>query len=222
MEAGVGFLERLRAETERIWADPYLGLGWQPGTRWRGAMTDAQVTQAEERYGLTFPPNYRLFLQTLHTTDPERVRYVDGTIHSPVGRPSHDWQGDRSQIDDAMSWPLDGLLWSIEAEDSWSSSWGDRPPTPESRAARVRELAAGGPPLIPLKGHRYLVGEPLEAGNPVLSIYGSDVIVYEPTFGTWLVAELAQMVDPSLRELAPRVDGDVPAIPFCQDVIDGT
>jgi hypothetical protein len=170
-------------------------------------MTDAEVTQAEERHGLTFPPDYRLFLQTLHTTDPERVRYVDGTIRTHVGRPFHDWQGDRSPIDEAMAWPLDGLLWSIEADDSWSSSWRDRPRTPEARAARVRELAAGAPPLIPLMGHRYLVGEPLEAGNPVLSIYGSDVIVYAPTFGAWLVAELAQMVDPSLRELAPGLMG---------------
>jgi hypothetical protein len=221
MKAGVGFLERLRA-TERIWADPYLGLGWQSGTRWRGGMMDAEVTKAEERYGLTFPPDYRLFLQTLHTTDPERVRYVDGTIHAQFGRPFHDWQGDRAPIDEALAWPLDGLLWSIEADDSWSSTCGDRPTTPEGRAARVRELAAGGPPLIPLMGHRYLVGEPLEAGNPVLSIYGSDVIVYAPTFGTWLVAELGQMVASSLRELAPRVAGDVPAIPFLQDVIDGT
>jgi hypothetical protein len=58
------------AQTERIWADPYLGLGWQPGTRWRGGMTEAEVAQVEDRYGLTFPSDYRLFLQTLHTTDP--------------------------------------------------------------------------------------------------------------------------------------------------------
>ena len=71
-------------------------------------------------------------------------------------------------------------------------------------------------------GHRYLVGEPLEVGNHVLSIYGSDVIVYAPSFGAWLVAELAQMVDPVLRALAPVVEGDVRATPFWQNVIDGT
>lgn len=222
MEYGAVFLDRIREATERIWVDPYLGLGWQPGTHWRGGMTDAEVAQAEAQYGVRFPPDYRLFLQTLHTTDPERVQYVDRTIHAHIGRPFHDWQGGRTPIDDAMAWPLDGLLWSIEADDDWSRSWGDRPATAEARAAKVRELAAPSPPLVPLMGHRYLVGEPLVAGNPVLSVYGSDVIVYAPTFGAWLVAELAQMVDPSMRELAPDVAAVVPAIPFWQDIIDGT
>jgi hypothetical protein len=40
-------------------------------------MTDAEVTHAEECYGLTFPHDYRLFLQTLHTTVWQDV--IDGT-----------------------------------------------------------------------------------------------------------------------------------------------
>jgi hypothetical protein len=186
-------------------------------------MSDAEVALAERRYGLLFPPDYRLFLQTLHTTDPERVEYVDGTIHAHVGRPFHDWQGDRGPIDRAMAWPLEGLRWSIEAdEEHWRRSWGDRPATSEEVAATLQGLVADGPPLIPLMGHRYLVGAPLETGNPVLSTYGSDVIVYAPTFGAWLVAELAQMVDPLLRALAPSVPAEPRGVPFWQDVIDGT
>lgn len=146
---------------------------------------------------------------------------AQGTIHAHVGRPFHDWQVDHSAIDKRLAWPLDGLLWSIEADDSWSSSWSDRPPTPAERAVKVRALAAAGPPLIPLMGHRYLVGEPLEAGKSS-AVDGSDVIVYGPTFGTWLLEELAQMIDPSLRALAPGAESVVRAIPFWQDVIDGT
>jgi hypothetical protein len=32
MDYGPIFLERVREATERTWVDPYLGLGWQPGT----------------------------------------------------------------------------------------------------------------------------------------------------------------------------------------------
>jgi hypothetical protein len=69
-------------------------------------------------------------------------------------------------------------------------------------------------------GHRYLVGAPLEAGNPVLSVYGLDVIVYGRSFGAWLIAELAQMVDSSLRSLAPDDPARQSVVPFWQDVID--
>jgi hypothetical protein len=60
VDKGPALLDRIRTANERIWADPYPGLGWQPGTRWRGGMTDAEVAQAEERYGVRFPPDYRL------------------------------------------------------------------------------------------------------------------------------------------------------------------
>lgn len=37
--------------------DRFVGLDWQPGTRWRDAMTDAEIASAERRFGLTFPPD---------------------------------------------------------------------------------------------------------------------------------------------------------------------
>lgn len=220
MDFGSGFLERVRDLTERAWADPYLGLGWQPGTRWRGGMSEDEVSAVEGRYGFKFPPDYRLFLTTLHTTDPERAQYRDGEIRMLTGRPFRDWQDSRSEIDEANAWPLEGLLWSIEADQSWTSRWGRRPDTPDERAALVREHAQVSPPLIPVMGHRYLFGHPLRSGNPVLSIYGADTIVYAATFGAWLVEELASMVDPAFRALAPAPEHDLEPIPFWQDVID--
>jgi len=82
------FLERLRAETEERWArlqpPPFKVIGrmdWRPGTRWRGGLSDAEMDAAEARFGLTFPPDYRLFLATLHTPDPEMVgtKFAYGT-----------------------------------------------------------------------------------------------------------------------------------------------
>jgi hypothetical protein len=42
----------------------------------------------------------------------------------------------------------------------------------------VRELVSQAPKLLPINGHRYLLVDPCRAGNPVLSVYQSDIIVY--------------------------------------------
>ena len=183
-------------------------------------MREAEVEAVEDEFGLKFPPDYRLFLATLHTTDPVRVRYEDGRIASEEGRPFRDWQGDRKPILDALDWPLGGLLWSIEAGGSWREAWGERPDGRSDREARVRELASDGPPLIPISGHRYLVGDLASRSNPVLSIYGLDVIVYADSFGSWLVDTLATSLDRDLSELTPASPQRSGRIPFWQDIID--
>jgi hypothetical protein len=222
VDYGLAFLEKLRRTTELAWISPYLGLGWQPGTKWRGGMTDQEVDAAERQFGLRFPPDYQLFLQTLHTTDPECARYVDGSIQTLVGRPFFDWTGDPAPINEALAWPLDGLLFSVEAgESAWAPTWGKRPSSENERVRVVRELASQGPPLIPLSGHRYLVGSPSRSGNPVLSMYGADVIIYASSFGEWLANEIAAMLSSgvSLSLSGPEPNDD--PIPFWQDVIDG-
>jgi hypothetical protein len=45
---------------------------------------------------------------------------------------------------------------------------------------------AEAPKLIPLLGHRYLPADPCEAGNPVFSVYQSDVIYYGANLQDWM------------------------------------
>jgi hypothetical protein len=179
-------------------------------------MTGADIEDAERRFGLMFPPDYRLFLATLHTPDPPMVgaAFMGSELVSTTGRQFSDWTGESDAIRAAMAWPIDGLLWSVEADDSWHPSWGTRPKDQRHREAVVRELAAGGPQLIPIFGHRYLVGPGDRSGNPVLSIYGSDVIVYAPNLRAYLPLEIG--LEPRVEEKRP----DRP-IPFWQEVIDG-
>ena len=81
---GRDFLDWLRVATERAWAQmteatlaDYQhagigGAGWRRGTRWKGGLSDAQIDDAEQRFGLHFPPEHRLFLGVLHATTPKR------------------------------------------------------------------------------------------------------------------------------------------------------
>lgn len=223
------FLEWLRRATETTWrshvprdfkAAGVGGLDWQTGTRWRGGMTDAEIGEAEDRYGLRFPPDYRLLLATLHTPDPPMVgaRFVGTELVPSYGRLFHDWTGDPEPIQSAIAWPLDALLWSIEHDESWHPSWGPRPRGKRQREALLRQSVEAGPQLVPVLGHRYLVGPPDRIGNPVLSIYGADVIVYGSDLRSYLLAEL------DLDPLASSDGGDeepADGIPFWQDVIDG-
>jgi hypothetical protein len=142
------------------------------------------------------------------------ARFVGSELVPSTGRQFPDWTGDSQPIQTAMAWPLEGLLNSIEDNASWRPSWGPRPFETEHRETVVRRLAQHGPQLIPIFGHRYLAGPGDRSGNPILSIYGSDVIVYASDLSVYLPFEIG---------LEPRDAGKQPdpQIPFWQDVIDG-
>ena len=181
--------ERWRNLAPAAVENPRLG-DWRRGMRWRGGLTDPEIAAAEATFGVRFPPDYRAFLAVLHTVDPgpdgSGLREADGRT-----RPYFcDWTGDAKEVRDRLDSPLDGLLWSIEADGGWFSAWGPRPASPEARARRVRELAAAGPEVIPVCGHRYLVGPANRAGSPVLSIYGADVIFCASDLEDFLRREL--------------------------------
>jgi hypothetical protein len=45
------------------------GSDWQQGTRWLGGLDEQEIARIEQRYQVRFPPDYRLFLQLLHSVD---------------------------------------------------------------------------------------------------------------------------------------------------------
>lgn len=202
-----------------------LGTDWQRGTRWRPGLTGAEMDAAEVRYGLQFPPDYRLFLATLNTPDRPVIgaRYEGGILpRTPraalvpwVADAHTDWKGNTNTVEPSIAWPLEGLLWSIEANQSWDPSWGLRPASSEKRESVVRRLAHQGPQLVPLGGDCYLAGPGGRSGNPVLSMHGEDVIEYGGDLRSYLL--LAHKLVPWSAEIA---SSDEP-IPFWQEVIEG-
>jgi len=108
---GVAFLDWLRERTEAAWAvhrpqsvdaiaeecaqTGMMGCQWQRGTRWQSGLAQAQIDRAEWRWGLRFPPDYRLFLRHLHAIDrpllcptwrAEIAAAEARLAHVPVGR----------------------------------------------------------------------------------------------------------------------------------------
>ncbi len=225
----VEFLEWLREATERTWRtvkertlEDYRragvgGVGWRTGTRWSGGLTDSEIDAIEARYDLKFPADHRLLLQTLHCTTPRMAgaAFTDGRIMEPIERPGfYDWLHDEDAIRAALSEPLEGILFDVENEVLWPPSWGPRPPTAAARRARLAELIAAAPRLIPIIGHRYLVSvEP----HVVLSVHQADIIVYGRSLRDFLLMELEWLTGVSAANLGE--EPDTSRLPFWGELI---
>lgn len=198
-----GFVHWLRQRTEAAWAALAAGdrAGWQKDTKWRGGLSADQVASAEAFFGHPFPEDYRLFLSTLHTTTrpPKRMQHGAAEAKLTDDTGFYDWMNDREALRQAVSAPVEGLLFDVEHNGLWLAEWGARPDSAKERQAVVRREATNSSPLIPVFGHRYLVAKPNGPGNPVLSIMQSDIIVYGDDLRGYLLAELADL----LKEPSP-------------------
>lgn len=211
------FLAWFRARTEAAWStytprtfEDYVragvgGLDWQRDTRWLHGLTEAEISAAEARWQLRFPPDFRLFLAQLHTIDRPctgalfrgmRSEEQEDTLQ-PVSLPAfYDWKTeDGSAIQRAYERIIDGLCFDVTHNQLWPTSWGQKPATEEGQRERVQEVVAAAPKLIPVFEHRFLLAEPCEAGNPVLSIYQSDMIVYGANLRDHLLIEFHDLID---------------------------
>jgi hypothetical protein len=127
---------------------------------WTSGYRQSELDEAQELYDLRFPPD---LVELLREKRPSN---------------GYDWRSDGEAIARALRWPLEGLLFEVEENDFWLAEWGGRPSSAMGRAEVVTAAIAQAPKLIPIMGHRYIPEEPTERGNPVVSIYQSDIIYY--------------------------------------------
>jgi hypothetical protein len=168
-------------------------IGREKPELWAAGYTAAELDDAQARFGLRFPPDLVALLRDR--------RLLQG----------YDWTGPEEPIRRRLSWPLEGLLFDVE-NGLWRPEWGERPARAEERAEIVTALVARAPPLIPIFSHRYLPAEPVEAGNPVLSVYQSDIIYCGRDLEDYFAREFGGGTEP--------VDGPVRRIRFWSDIID--
>ena len=126
-------------------------------------LTLAEFDRIEQTYGFRFPPDLREFL----------------SIGLPVSRKWMDWRGaDDKAIRDRLNWPLEGMCFDIERNGFWLDEWGRKPDRSEAAFDVARRAVSQAPRLIPICSHRYIPAEPNEPGNPVFSVYQTDIIYY--------------------------------------------
>ena len=133
-------------------------------------LSDLEVAKVETTFGFRFPPDLRAFLQAQM---PIRVESKWGGNAFPNWR-----NGDQVELQGRLDWPFDGMAFDIEQNTFWLKEWGPKPTTLVDALEIARKHFGAAPRLIPICSHRYLPADPPLVGNPVFSVYQTDIIIY--------------------------------------------
>ena len=144
------------------------------GVQFEGGLSDQEIINAEDTFGFVFPQDLRMFLQ--HAL--------------PTSKGWPNWRnGSREDIQQQIDWPFEGMCFDIEHNVFWMHQWGDRPENLTEAFSVAREHVTHAPFLIPVLGHRYIPAEPGRAGNPVISVYQTDIIHYGNDLASYFANE---------------------------------
>lgn len=133
------------------------------GVRFDCGLTPSEFDRVEHAFGVRFPPDLREFL----------------SLGLPTSQDWADWRAtDEGDIRGRMAWPLEGMCFDIEHNGFWLTQWGEKPVDLNAAFEIARREVGQAPALIPIFGHRYVPAEPHALGNPVFSVYQTDVIYY--------------------------------------------
>jgi hypothetical protein len=133
----------------------------------------------------------------------------------PLGKGFPDWRhADSNSIRDQLTWPFEGIAFDIEQNAFWLDAWGVRPPDLVEALGIARMQIEAAPRLIPIMGHRYLPADPDLPGNPVLSVYQTDIIYYGDDLATYLRCEFHQL------PYADAVHDGARRVRFWSDLVD--
>ncbi|MBV9240466.1 MAG: SMI1/KNR4 family protein [Acidobacteria bacterium] len=137
-------------------------------------LSNSELDEIEKRYCFRFPPDLRSLL---------------GKV-TPQGNKWTDWH-DPDHVINRLEWPLHGICFDIENNGFWPEFWGERPAQLEDAFGVAREKISKVPLLVPIYSHRYLPAEPSEPGNPIFSVYQTDVIYYGANLADYFTNEFA-------------------------------
>lgn len=185
---------------EEIIAEEMPRSSWRAGTRWQAGLDEPGIDALEQQWELQFPKDFRQFLSVLNA--PDRGMYTvswsdetdDGLEEVDDDVSIYDWNKDDELLISILDAPLQGLLFDVEENSLWLNSWGKRPGKDTDVRKKVTELVAAAPKLIPITGHRYLLASSLAAGNPVLSVWQSDIICYGSNLKNFLLLEFSDLL----------------------------
>lgn len=148
------------------------------GIAFSDGLSDQEIIKIESKFSVKFPPDLKRFLQ----------------ISLPIGNSFINWRQGlhdeevASKIISRIEWPLDGILFDIK-NGHWFRYWGKEPENLEDRISVAKSCYASAPKMVPIYSHRYIPSEPLEVGNPVFSIYQTDIIYYGYDLTTYFAHE---------------------------------
>lgn len=151
------------------------------GVSFDAGLTDEEVAEVEQAFGFRFPPDLRAFLQTALPVSADFVPWRWGLRNPSIAH----------HITERLTWPKEELACDARDGTFWDSQWGTRPADRAQWEQVAQQKLADYSQLIPLYSHRYLPELPHEAGNPVFSVVGSDIIHYGYDLFSYFVYEFS-------------------------------
>ena len=188
--------------TSDPWA-PTRSLLARAGVVLEPGLSDAEIAAAEVKFGFRFPPDLRSLLSVVLPTGPQ----------FPAWRNLDD-----TGLADRWAWPFEGLAFDMMNNAYWRDAWGARPASHDAALLIARSAYDAAPKMIPIFGHRYLPDSPHAAGNPVYSIYQTDIIVYGNNLAAYFVAEFGR--DPGGDRPHDVQPTHRPTTPFWSDFVE--
>lgn len=199
----IDFLYWVKERTETFWSiDPktspndFVCEDWIYGAKWIG-LSEPEIDAIEIKYSIKFTAEHRAFLKILHTIDrKQKIEYTesseeDAEILIEEHSFFYNWLKDETEIRKILDWPFRTIYEDVTGRNRvWLKSWGKRPDSDMEVMQIYKDWFKNNPSLIPLTAHRFLVSEPGLDYNPVLSIWGSDTIVYGWHLRSYLLSEL--------------------------------
>lgn len=197
----IEFLHWVKETTETFWSkDPVPqeeGVSseeWVRGAKWIG-LEEEEIDAIEEKYQIKFTKEHRAFLNILHTIDKkepiecyddnDEVYYIEKSFF-------YNWKTDDDELNYRFEWVFETILQDVlGVNQTWLKSWGkERPKSDDTKKEIFSNWLKQAPKLIPIHAHRFVVSEPSNSDNPVLSVCGSDIIVYGWGMRHYLINEL--------------------------------
>ncbi len=146
------------------------------GIFFTNGLSDTEIDAIEQIFNIKFPPDLRCFYQiALPIDDPNIDREI---IKFPNWRDALTSPATKAKIDWRLEWPWKGIKFDIEENNFWYKSWGEKPKGQEEQLQIAKKHFSKYPKLIPIYSHRYIPETPFKAGNPIYSVYQTDIIYY--------------------------------------------
>jgi len=166
------FFPWLKNESEKFWKSIKINSGIygfqiQKDTKWNHGLSDSQIEAFEKDLGFKFPEIYKLFLKTMDGTNEPAVNIYGESGEPYAYSPAYySYPRDLKIIKEMINWICESFNIKVGDIDGDKISF-----------------------IIPIVSHRFLIVDK-SGKNPVLSMYGDDVIPYASSLKTFLVDDI--------------------------------
>ena len=194
----IEFLHWFKQKTETHWSNISKSddESWLMNGKWIG-LKDEEINRIEIQYKISFTQEHKEFLKILHCVDKKRPTEFyneENEIYTKNEPYFYNWLTDEKIIKDQMNWSYQTIFFDVK-KNFWLNSWEKRPKSEGELEKVFSNRYEKAPKLIPIFSHRFVVNHYQNAENPVLSVWGTDTIVYGWNMKHYLLHELGDYVE---------------------------